>query len=100
MITTMPTVTSNATYDSPEGEYVLTISGGEAQNYKFKYISGKLIISGVAEKPTGIDVITISENVPRDIYNVHGQLVRRAATSVAGLPAGVYIIDGKKIVVR
>lgn len=100
VITTMPTVTSNATYDSPEGEYVLTISGGEAQNYKFKYISGKLIISGVAEKPTGIDVITISENEPRDIYNVHGQLVRRAATSVAGLPAGVYIIDGKKIVVR
>ncbi|MDD7318623.1 MAG: C10 family peptidase [Prevotella sp.] len=100
VITTMPTVTSNATYDSPEGEYVLTISGGEAQNYKFNYVSGKLVISGVGEITNGIGTITISDKEPRDIYNVHGQLVRRAATSVVGLPTGLYIIEGKKVVVK
>ncbi|RRD02761.1 C10 family peptidase [Prevotella sp. OH937_COT-195] len=97
VITTPPTVTSNATYDSPEGEYVLTISGGEAQNYKFKYIPGKLIVSGIA---SGIEGVTVSDDAPRDIYNLQGQLVRRAATSVKGLPAGLYVIEGRKVIVK
>ena len=95
VFTTLPTVTSNATYDSPEGEYVLTVSGGEAQNYKLKYVPGKLIISGIA---TDIKSITISNDEPHDIYNVQGQLVRRNATSLSDLPAGIYIIEGVKVV--
>ena len=97
VFTTLPTVTSNATYDSPEGEYVLTVSGGEAQNYKLKYVPGKLIISGIA---TDIKSITISNDEPHDIYNVQGQLVRRNATSLSDLPAGIYIIEGKKVIVE
>lgn len=97
VITTMPTVTSNATIDSPEGEYVLTISGGDAQNYKFDYVSGKLTISGVVN---AIDAVMVSESKPQDIYNLQGQLVRRSATSLSGLPAGTYIISGRKLVVK
>lgn len=99
VFTTLPTVTSDATFDSPEGEYVLTISGGVAENYKIKYVPGKLIISGVAE-PTGIKSITISNDEPHDIYNVQGQLIRRDATSLRDLPAGIYIIEGVKVVVK
>lgn len=99
MFTTLPTVTSNATFDSPEGEYVLTISGGEAQNYKIKYIPGKLIIDGVAVV-NDIKGIRISNDEPHNIYNVQGQLVRRNATSLSDLPAGIYIIEGKKIIVE
>ena len=36
---------------------------------------------------------------PQDIYNVNGQLVRRAAVSLDGLPAGIYIVGGQKITV-
>ena len=99
VFTTLPTVTSNATFDSPEGEYVLTISGGEAQNYKIKYIPGKLIIDGVAEV-NDIKGIRISNDEPHNIYNVQGQLVRRNATSLSDLPAGIYIIEGKKVIVE
>ena len=99
VFTTLPTVTSDATFDSPEGEYVLTISGGEAQNYKIKYIPGKLIIDGVAEV-NDIKGIRISNDEPHNIYNVQGQLVRRNATSLSDLPAGIYIIEGKKVIVE
>ena len=99
VFTTLPTVTSNATFDSPEGEYVLTVSGGDAQNYKLKYVPGKLIISGVAEV-NSIKSISISTSNPRNVYNLNGQLIRRDATSISDLPAGIYIIEGKKVVVE
>ena len=34
------------------------------------------------------------------VYNVCGQAVRRGTTSLAGLPAGLYIVNGKKVLVR
>lgn len=97
VFTTLPTVTSEATFESPEGEYVLTVSGGVAENYKIKYVAGKLIIDGVADV-NSIKSITISESEPHNIYNVQGQLVRRDATSINDLPAGIYIVEGVKIV--
>lgn len=35
-----------------------------------------------------------------DVYTIDGVLVRRAGQSLSGLKRGVYIVDGKKIVVR
>lgn len=37
---------------------------------------------------------------PFNIYNIAGTVVRRQATSLQGLRKGVYVIDGKKIVVQ
>ena len=34
------------------------------------------------------------------VYNVCGQAVRRGTTSIAGLPAGLYVVNGKKVLVR
>lgn len=34
------------------------------------------------------------------IYNVNGQIVRKASEGTAGLPKGIYVINGKKICVR
>ena len=34
------------------------------------------------------------------VYNVAGQVVRGNSTSIEGLPAGVYIVNGKKFVVK
>ena len=47
---------------------------------------------------TGIDVAKAVEAF--DIYSVDGRLVRRQAENTEGLPKGVYIIKGKKQVVR
>ncbi len=35
-----------------------------------------------------------------DIFSLTGQLVRKNAKSLKGLPAGIYVVDGKKVVVR
>ena len=47
---------------------------------------------------TGIDVVKAVE--PFDIYSVDGSVVRRQAENAKGLKKGVYIIKGKKQVVR
>ena len=35
---------------------------------------------------------------PADIYDVHGRLVRKAATSLDGLGKGIYVVDKQKVV--
>lgn len=37
---------------------------------------------------------------PADIYTVGGQLVKKSATSVEGLGKGVYVVGGKKVLVK
>ena len=48
-------------------------------------------------EPTGIDPVKAEEKVDtsKGIYNING--VRMSATSIEELPAGFYIVDGKKI---
>jgi hypothetical protein len=60
--------------------------------------------------PEGDDDATVIEGVmtdegdlmvfPADIYSVSGQLVRKNANGLDGLPRGVYIVGGQKIVVK
>ena len=40
-----------------------------------------------------------AKDKPFDIYDIKGVKLRNAVNSLEGLPAGTYIIDGKKIVV-
>jgi hypothetical protein len=37
---------------------------------------------------------------PVDVYNAKGQLVRKNASSLQGLPRGIYFVRGRKIVVK
>lgn len=58
---------------------ILTIPKAKAaDNYDFSYTNGK----------------------PCDIYSPTGQLVRKQAHSLNGLPSGVYVVKGKKILVK
>ncbi len=50
--------------------------------------------------PVGIDLIVADEPACFDVYTPSGVLVKRKASSLEGLPKGVYIVDGKKRVVR
>lgn len=51
---------------------------------------------------TGISNITTgtADDQPADVYNLSGQRVRRSATTLNGLPHGLYIYKGKKVVVK
>ena len=64
-----------------------------------------LFIDGVADSTTGIDDIhgnTDCTSYMRGIdgvFNMNGQMVRRGC-SLEGLPKGLYVVNGKKIVIR
>lgn len=61
-------------------------------------------IDGVVETVNGdataIDGIEAEQQHNANIYNLNGQLVRQGATSTEGLPSGLYIVGGKKVVVK
>ena len=51
----------------------------------------------------GIEDVMADGNmaVPADnVYSITGQLVRQGTTSTEGLPQGIYVIGGKKVLVR
>ncbi len=45
VLTKQPTVSCNATESSTPGEYPVTVSGAEAQNYAITYVNGTLIVT-------------------------------------------------------
>ena len=53
---------------------------------------------------SAVDNITVDQsNKPVNVYNTQGQLLRQNVTpdqATQGLPAGIYIIAGKKVIVR
>ena len=94
VLTKKPIATTTATKDSPVGDYPIVVSGGEAQNYELIYHNSSLIVT----VPAGIG--TLSVDHPVDVYNVQGRKVRSNATTLKGLPKGVYIVNGRKVVVK
>ncbi|MEO8948323.1 MAG: gliding motility-associated C-terminal domain-containing protein [Mucilaginibacter sp.] len=44
-LTTLPTVTTAVTQASPVGTYPITVSGGSASNYSFRYVNGVLTVT-------------------------------------------------------
>ncbi len=49
---------------------------------------------------TGIDWTLGSLSQPADIYSVNGYLIREQATSLKGLVKGVYVINGKAVIIK
>lgn len=70
---------------------------GRSQNASFT-------LDGVSQGTTGIEDILADYEQPvshyaNGIYNLNGQLVKQG-NSTAGLPSGLYIVNGKKCIVR
>lgn len=50
---------------------------------------------------TGVSIATARRSTTANVYNLKGQLVKRgtsAADALTGLPKGLYIVNGKKVV--
>lgn len=85
VLTKKPVVTTTATPNSPAGTYLLTVSGGEAQNYEFEYEDGLLIVT---ESSTPTDVVITAQNltmvygdeIPSLTYSTEG-------ASLVGVPS-------------
>ncbi len=94
----LPVATTTATVDSPEGEYPITIGGGEAQNYDFRYIKGTL---KVVADPTGVSELNYNLNkATNNVFTLDGRCVAKGTDGLTKLSKGVYVINGKKYVVR
>ena len=65
-----------------------------------------LLIDGVEDSTTGIDDIhgntdctSYKRGIIDGVFNMNGQMVRRSC-SLEGLPKGMYVVNGKKIIIR
>ena len=88
-----PIVSTTATQDSPIGDYLISISGGEAQNYEFEYSNGILT---VIQKNNIISANANSQQLK--VFTTTGK--RMNVSSLKSLPRGIYIVNGQKIVIR
>ena len=88
--------------DATEGVYDLWL-----QNTTINYVGA--LHAGSAVQPDQSAVIYVyetsgiqtieSEKILGAVYNLQGQLVRPVGKSLSGLPSGVYIVNGKKILI-
>ena len=98
VLTKQPTITTAATSASEPGEYDITVSGAEAQNYEISYVKGKLTIT----KADALIVtaksytITYGDDLPKFEYTSEGATISGTPTITCeakkGSPAGTYDI--------
>ena len=94
VLTVRPQASTTATAESEEGTYDIIVSGGQARNYDFEYKAGKLT---VLPNTSGVGSL-VAKGQPFDVYDLKGRRVRSAVTTLDGLPKGIYVIGGRKVV--
>ena len=59
----------------------------------------KLAITAIMGTPDGIGTITTLPDLSQgNVYDLNGRIVRQGATSLEGLPHGIYIVNKKKVI--
>ncbi len=75
--------------------------GGKLANHTLSF---RASLNGISDNTaTAIEGMTEdcnSHEASQTVYNVYGQAVRRGTTSLAGLPGGLYIVNGKKTFIK
>ena len=77
--------------------WLQSVDGLPSKGFEYE-IEG--VVDQVNGDATAIDGIEAEQQHSGNIYNLNGQLVRQGATSTEGLPSGLYIVGGKKVVVK
>ena len=88
VLTKQPTITTTATSASEPGEYKITVSGAEAQNYEMNYVAGKLTVMEV----TGVE--SVQGNTSKTTC-VNGHVIFSQLQT--GSKVYVYAADGRQI---
>lgn len=79
---------------------VITFTGISSTVHQWYSVSDVAILSKDAGQATSIGNVNTDLITPFKIFNLNGQQVRSNATSTKGLTKGIYIINGKKVVVK
>ena len=108
------------TYGSPVVSYNIYVDGQKVgsvnvpvTNFALQSVDGHHVYSvtavyenGIESLPvmintaTGINDFRTSDALSSDIYTIEGVRVRHNATSTQGLKAGIYIVNGQKVVIK
>lgn len=96
VLTKQPVVECDATETSPAGDYEIRVSGAEAQNYVFEYVSGVLTVEN---DPNAI-TLPGTDAAREAVYDLQGRKIDNRQSVNRKLPKGIYIRNGRKVVVK
>lgn len=68
--------------------------------YRVSDINAQTVVNVEITKATGIDALAGDASRDCDLYNLQGIRVLRAGQPIGSLPAGIYVTDGRKILVK
>lgn len=88
---------SNYEYTYP---YIKAIPHNTAYVKVSSSVPAHLKLFAEGDSAAGINDIEYTDDKPATIYNINGMVVREKATSTEGLPKGIYIFKGKKVVIN
>ena len=73
---------------------------GQQLSFKMPEKCDKLVIEPICYNvlANGILDVTRTDQHPNAVYDMNGRIVRQGSTSLEGLPQGIYIVGGKKVV--
>lgn len=95
---------TGSAYRGDNGELLnISVKGqGEVSIENILFVTADATEKRFADLSSGTTAIGTAHLLaePADIYTTDGRLVRHQATSLSGLPKGVYIVNGKKEVVK
>ena len=93
---------SNETFASSDHALTLRVVGsGMVTVDEGTFVSAdgqKVVFESASSATTGIDNTTFGSNVPADVYSTGGMMIRKGTAHTEELPAGVYIVNGKKYI--
>ena len=96
-------VTKSGLKLKPFRAYLDNTSGAHAKKLKSMSVSKWDDLDDESGTTTSIDVILEENGIftkTADVYDLNGVLVRKNAHTIQGLPKGIYIVNGKKHVVK
>jgi hypothetical protein len=95
------TLTLDATPSLSVGDYTLSVENvcAVTENAKEESLGGTSVVFKVTEDQlSNLGALEYHPCRSADVYDMHGRLVRKAATSLEGLSRGVYLMNNRKIV--
>ena len=74
----------------------IAIGSGEG-DYQQSYATYESIEIRAVEVPNSIEILDNNVKTSFNVYNINGQLLQSGITDLNGLPHGIYIVNGKKV---
>ena len=97
VLTEKPVLSCDADSTSPPGKYPIIVSGGAAHDYSISTVMGILTVLEVSDVKA---VRQDEEGRQTIIYNIQGQRISTIGLSEYFLAPGIYLINGKKIIIK